>query len=85
MTVSFAFSEEIETALCIRAAAVGKDVAALVTEMVIEQLNDVKPLQPTKVSPEAFSKRSEAWIKLHPVLDHAIDDSRDSIYGGRGE
>ena len=85
MNVSVSFPEEIENTLRLRAATVGKDVATLVTEMVTEELTEGARKQGAKVSSEAFSQRSEAWIKLHPVLDHAIDDSRESIYAGRGE
>jgi hypothetical protein len=38
-----------------------------------------------EMSIEEFDRRTEEWIKLHPVLDHAIDDSRESFYAGRGE
>ena len=83
MNVSVSFPDEIESAIRRRAAAVGKDLATFVAEIVTEQMSEGEPK--AKVSPEIFAERSVAWIRLHPVLDHVIDDSRESIYAGRGE
>ena len=41
-------------------------------------------LQP-RLGSEGFPERLAAWIKLHPILDHPVDDSRESIYAGCGE
>jgi hypothetical protein len=47
------------------------------------------PSVPTSISAkrrsERFRERLDAWTRLHPALDHEIDDSRESIYEGRGE
>jgi len=51
--------------------------------------SDVKFLKSTdelptrSSSPSEFAKRLDSWISLHPALDHAIDDSRESIYSDR--
>ncbi len=85
MNVSVSFSDKIEGALRRQAAAVGKDVATFVQEIVTEQVAEIESESTANNSREGFAERSAAWIKLHPVLDHAIDDSRESIYSGREE
>lgn len=86
MNVSINFPAEVESRLQQRAAAAGQDVESFIQQMVTERLaEEDQPKKPRKRSHEEFKKRMEAWIRLHPVLDHAIDDSRESIYEGRGE
>jgi hypothetical protein len=36
-------------------------------------------------SPEERSRAIHAWADSHPRVDHYVDDSRESIYAGRGE
>ena len=77
---------EIEAALRRRATSVDQDVDTFVSNVVIEELADeVPPKRSRRVTPEEFERRTSEWIKLHPVLDHPIDDSRESFYEGRGE
>ena len=85
MNISISFPDEIENALRSGAAAVGVDIETFVKKIVTEQLADDRSNPKPGISPEEFAKRSAAWIRLHPVLDHAIDDSRESIYAGCGE
>jgi hypothetical protein len=35
--------------------------------------------------PEAWSQRLQAWVNTHPARPITIDDSRTSLYSGRGE
>ena len=35
--------------------------------------------------PEEWSAALHKWAASHPVREIVIDDSRDTIYGGRGE
>jgi hypothetical protein len=85
MNVSVDFPPEIETSLKRRAAAAGQDVATYVKEAVVERLAEEEP-QPEKLSPrEGFAQRLAEWVALFPVLDHSIDDSRESFYERRGE
>ena len=37
------------------------------------------------LSPEEWCERFERWARGHANVDHEADDSRDSIYEGRGE
>lgn len=86
MTLNITFPTEIENAIRARAAAAGIDIESFVTSVVYEEVaEDVQPKRPRKISPDERARRAEAWVKLHPALDHAVDDSRESIYAGRGE
>jgi hypothetical protein len=35
--------------------------------------------------PEAWARRLQAWVDTHPARPISIDDSRESLYSGRGE
>ncbi len=86
MTLSIDFSPETERTLRDRAAAAGQDLATFVKEAIAEKLEQEEKEQPSLPASHAeFRKRLADWIELHPVLDHAVDDSRESIYEGRGE
>ena len=85
MNVSINFSSEIETQLLRRAAAAGQDVESFVRQVVTESLAEQSAEMPPKKVPSEFRERMESWIALHPKLDNVIDDSRESIYVGRGE
>jgi hypothetical protein len=39
----------------------------------------------TEESPEAWVRRLQAWVDTHPARPITIDDSRESLYTGRGE
>ncbi len=86
MNFSVQFSAEIEQALKRHAAQAGIDIPTFVQRIVTEQLTEESlPVPANDQSYEAFEKRFDAWIARHPVLDHEIDDSRESIYEGCGE
>jgi hypothetical protein len=36
-------------------------------------------------NPEEWVERLQAWVDSHPVEQATMDDSRESIYAGRGE
>lgn len=36
-------------------------------------------------SPDQWALRLQAWVDAHPSCPLTIDDSRESIYAGRGE
>ncbi len=40
---------------------------------------------PNKLSAEERIKLFQAWAENHPHREIEIDDSRETIYGGRGE
>lgn len=86
MNVNIPFPAEVENTLRRRAAAAGQDVETYLRHVVTESLTeDDVTRSVSSTTPTEFAQRLDAWIALHPVLDHAIDDSRESIYAGRGE
>ena len=85
MSVSISFPDEIEVALRRHATAVGQDLTTFVTKIVTEKLGSGVGPAKRRRSHEAFRKNLESWIKLHPVTNHFVDDSRESIYEGCGE
>ena len=43
------------------------------------------PESTARLSPEEWTRSLLEWAKSHPQLDGVLDDSRESIYAGRGE
>ena len=85
MNVSINFPAEIETSLLRRAAAVGKDVETIVKEFVAERLVEESPLPAKAASHDEFMAKLHGIIDLHAMSNRSVDDSRESIYAGRGE
>lgn len=85
MNVSINFPAEIETTLLRRAAAAGKDVETIVKEFITELLAEESPAPAKPASHHEFMARLHEVIGLHPVSNGSVDDSRESIYAGRGE
>lgn len=85
MNVRINFPAEIEANLLRRAAAAGKDVETIVKELVTERLaEEISP--PAKAASHAeFMARLRGIIHRHPRSNGSVDDSRESIYAGRGE
>lgn len=78
-----------ETAATLReqAAAAGTDVASFVLEAVKEKLASVGEFaadQPRLTKEERIAEWLE-WTASHQALGYEVDDSRESIYAGRGE
>lgn len=79
---------ELEARLCERAARTGKDVQTIVLETLQEKLSSspVNPMTEARnASAEEWITRFEAWVDSHPPWGRFVDDSRESIYAGRGE
>ena len=85
MNVSINFPAEVEMTLLRRAAAAGKDVEALVREFVTECLAEESSPPAKAASHDEFMARLHGIIDLHPESNGLVDDSRESIYAGRGE
>jgi hypothetical protein len=72
-----------------RVEATGADLQTIAEDAVTKADVGDAPSVPTSISArrrsERFRERLNAWTRLHPVLDPEIDDSRESIYEGRGE
>jgi hypothetical protein len=90
MTLQIELPAAVETALIAQAAAEGKDVSTFVAEAVAERLvasgdDEVGAAGRGVRPPQGFSQRLQKWIELHPRTGRPVDDSRESIYAGRGE
>lgn len=90
MSLSIQLTPEIEAKLRERAAAEGKDPSILALEAVAEKLSN--PNGPGIAA--GNEARLDAWNRFVPGMrehgatlppNHCVDDSRESIYGGRGE
>jgi hypothetical protein len=86
MTLELKLSSDTEAKIRERAAESGQDVEAFVLQAVAEKLADADS-QPSPASRNGkeWMEKLRAWIDLHPVVTHFVDDSRESIYAGRGE
>jgi uncharacterized protein (DUF1778 family) len=86
MTLELQLSSEAEAKIREQAAAAGQDIAAFVLQAVTEKLADTEShaVSPTQ-NDNNWHEQLRALIDLHPVVTHFVDDSRESIYAGRGE
>jgi hypothetical protein len=85
MSLSVTFPAELESVLRQRAAAMGKDVDTLVREIVAEEVTATEATDPRTESHLDFMQRLDAMIQRHGIRNGKFDDSRESIYSGRGE
>jgi uncharacterized protein (DUF1778 family) len=86
MTLKLKISSETEAKLRERAAASGQDVESFVLQAVTEKLADADLTRKlTSENGNDWEAKLRACIDLHPVVTHLVDDSRESIYAGRGE
>ena len=101
MTLNIQLADHTEQTFRQHAESRGQDLATFVSKMLdrIADSNDPSTWEvandghPDHDSLEArrarigrtFAERLDAWIARHPVLDHEIDISTESIYKGCGE
>lgn len=88
MTITVSLPREIEFVLRQQAEAAGQDIETFVRHIVTESVsfnseNQAAPSQPT--SREEFTSRLRAIIRGHGICCGGFDDSRETIYAGRGE
>lgn len=59
----------------------------MITKLVQEDARRIPqpPAAPTQAPPDQWVRRLQAWVDTHPSRPITIDDSRESIYAGRGE
>jgi hypothetical protein len=74
----------LELLLNERAQQAGVPVESFVLQAVTERLAESEATD-SAINAEEFSLWLRQWADRFPKLDHAVDDSRDSIYAGRGE
>lgn len=87
MTITLSLSAETESRLRDRAAATGKDVPTLIREAVEEKLSPEggHTESPSDMAYDRWKITFGQWVDSHRPVRHVVDDSRESIYGGRGE
>jgi hypothetical protein len=85
MTLTLSFPPETEARLRERAAASGEDVETIVRRAVEEKLALPHVARQAELTHEQWSAALRAWAASHPPVTHFVDDSRESIYAGRGE
>lgn len=68
-------------------APVADELRKLVTTLRENLVPASSPCAPNSVEepPEMWARRLQAWVDSHPVRAITIDDSRESLYAGRGE
>lgn len=89
MTLHIPLSSEAETRLREYAAAVGKPISMVIAEAIEEKLADFDDEAAERSrrprSKEQWLKEFREWVESHKPVSHFVDDSRESIYEGRGE
>jgi len=84
MTITICLSPATEARLKEQAAANGRDVSLYATQL-IEQAVAGIDVSSSELSPAQRAAEWRVWAESHARSDHVVDDSRESIYAGRGE
>jgi hypothetical protein len=74
----------LELLLRERAQQAGMPVESFVLQAVVDRLAEADQSS-SSIDAEEFSNWLHQWASSFPKLQTSIDDSRDTIYGGRGE
>lgn len=87
MSLQISLAPETEAKLRERAAAAGKDPVEFAREALEEKLSssDDSVAQEPSLPPNQRVAEVLRWIDSHQPVGHFVDDSRESIYEGRGE
>jgi hypothetical protein len=86
MTIRIEFSPEIEARLREQARASGKEIEGFVSEAVEAKLAAAHAPVAGEVDGNERLKLFREWVASHPSREGIhMDDSRESIYEGRGE
>ena len=84
MNLTLNLTPEAEARLRDQAAQRGKSLETIALEAIDEKLSaDAKPND--SLSKEEWARRFDSWVASHRLVKHLVDDSRESIYEGRGE
>ena len=84
VVLTLRLSSQAREALARRAEETGKDEATLVGEAVEEKLAP-SGAAPGGRTADQWEAEFKAWVASHRPVPHFVDDSRESIYAGRGE
>jgi hypothetical protein len=85
MTLTLHLPAETESKLRQQAELSGQDLSEFVLQAVSEKLADAEMQTQPASDNDEWTKKLRTFIARHPVVNHFVDDSRDSIYAGRGE
>ena len=85
MNINIVIPDQVEAALRRKAATFGQNLDEYVQRMVAEEAEEELPVPPKGESTEAFMTRLQSMVKRHGIRCGHVDDSRESIYAGRGE
>jgi len=87
MTLKIPLRPTTEAKLRKRAAAAGKNPEDFVVEVIEESLSssDESTDHDTSLPPNERVTELLKWVESHRPTGHPVDDSRESIYEGRGE
>ncbi len=75
-------SRQASEMLAERAAQSGRDVAAVAADLIEEA---VASSAPADLGYDEWAREFKSWVSSHKPSGHFVDDSRESIYAGRGE
>lgn len=85
MTLTLNLNPELEQEIRAAAETVGEDVESFVLGAVKARLGG-KPLAIRRFRDDAEWRAAfDEWLASRTVVNHFVDDSRESIYEGRGE
>lgn len=85
-TVTLELPDTLGKKLQARATEQGRDVATLAIEILAKELAKPPPTNGNQVlTGDGWLREFDAWMKSHPKIDVVLDDSRESMYEGRGE
>jgi len=88
-TTSEQIRPDVLTRLATHARRSGKTINELLQQMLDEretsQLPEGASTAVSAIAPEEWSRALRAWAASHPVSQGLVDDSRESIYAGRGK
>ena len=83
MTITICLSPATGERLKDQAAALGRDASVYAAELIERAIaGNVAPS--TERSPAQRAAEWRVWAESHARSDHVVDDSRESIYAGRG-
>lgn len=85
MNINIVIPDQVEAVLRRKAATLGQDLNEYLERMVLEEAEEEFPVPPKGENAEEFIVRLRAMIARHGVRSGHVDDSRESIYAGRGE
>lgn len=81
MSITISLPSEMEQKLREKAARAGQTLEAYLEQLAADSAGG----SATDLSPEEWAAQFHAWVASHQPLAGLADDSRDSIYEGRGE